>query len=311
MVQFEIEEDEKKTKYTSSSGSGNKKNAKSEKNIPPRARNSNSTKSGKTYVLPDYPYLCLSFLPIAICIVAVVVIVLAVQLANQHKGHLPKGMTYPPISLAMAKDPERTLGQFGFPIVSVLFIICYLPFKKTVIMTLEDRHKQNVSNACWAALFGFVCLGLVGAIPLQENAVNLSSKNTKVKLQLQSIIHQLAAAVFFVCSIWHSQTILGVMVDTKSPILNVNIKRNYASYLFKQGSMYMMFMPAVLSFVLHPTSSIAKMLNLNDLIKADDIGGIAQYIAVLAVMIFFTSYSIDFYHCHQINTKKLRLKKLD
>ena len=73
----------------------------------------------------------------------------------------------------------------------------------------------------------------------------------------------------------------------------------------------MMFMPAVLSFVLHPTSSIAKMLNLNNLIKAIDIGGIAQYIAVLAVMIFFTSYSIDFYHCHQINKKNLRLKKLD
>ena len=161
MVQFEvIEEDDKKTKYTSSSGSD--KNAK----------------ASKTYVLPDYPYLCLSFLPIAICIIAVVVIVLAVQLANQHK-HLPKGMTYPPISLAMAKDPERTLGQVGFPIVSVLFIICYLPFKKTVIMTLENRHKQNVSSACWAALFGFVCLGLVGAIPLQENAVDLSSKNTK------------------------------------------------------------------------------------------------------------------------------------
>ena len=211
----------------------------------------------------------------------------------------------------MAKNPERTYGQYGFPFVSLLFIICYLPMKNVIVMTVEKKHKTSVSNACWGALIGFVCLGIVGAIPLQENAVLLGSKDSKVTLETQSIIHQAAAGIFFMCSIWHTQTILGVMVDTESPILNANIKRNYISYLFKQGSMYMMFSPAVISFVLHPTSSIAKMLKLNKLFNAGDMGGISQYIAVLAVMIFFTSYSIDFYHCHQIKQKNIRLKKLD
>eukprot|EP00944_MAST-04C_sp_MAST-4C-sp1_P007181 g7181.t1 len=256
------------------------------------------------YVFPKYPYRFLAGLPIAICLGALSVIVAAVSLANRQAGHLPPGVTFPPISLAMAKDPERTLGQVGFPLVAFLFVIAYLPFKNVAVGSVEKRHKDTVSNACWAALVGFVCLGIVGGIPLQDNAVDLMSTNnrgTKPALETQSIIHQLAAAIFFMCSIWHSSTMLGIMQDTSSPILNANDKRNYWSYFFKQGSMYMMFLPAVVSFALHPTSSLSKILHLDKVIKAGDIGGISQYIAVFAVMIFFTSYSIDFYHCHKLS----------
>ena len=264
------------------------------------------------YTFPSYPYRLLAGLPIAICVGAISVIVAAVRLANLQAGHLPRGVTFPPISLAMAKDPERTLGQVGFPLVAILFVVAYLPFKNIAVGTVEKRHKDTVSNACWAALVGFVCLGIVGAIPLQENAVDLMAANrggAKPTLETQSIIHQAAAGIFFMCSIWHSSTILGIMQDTESPILNAKNERNYWSYFFKQGSMYIMFLPAVVSFALHPTSSLSKVLHLDKIIKAGDIGGISQYIAVLAVMIFFTSYSIDFYHCHKLS--KIQQKKLD
>ena len=191
------------------------------------------------YVFPKYPYRFLAGLPIAICLGALSVIVAAVSLANRQAGHLPPGVTFPPISLAMAKDPERTLGQVGFPLVAVLFVIAYLPFKNVAVGSVEKRHKDTVSNACWAALVGFVCLGIVGGIPLQENAVDLMSSNgggAKPALETQSIIHQLAAAIFFMCSIWHSSTMLGVMQDTMSPILNANDEKNYWSYFSSKGA---------------------------------------------------------------------------
>ena len=59
--------------------------------LPTKAKTTINSKT--SYMLPDYPYLILSFLPILICIIAIVVIILAVKLANKYPGHLPKGVS--------------------------------------------------------------------------------------------------------------------------------------------------------------------------------------------------------------------------
>jgi hypothetical protein len=258
--------------------------------------------SAKAVALPNHNYLILSFVPLGICLLAFVTIYWSVWMAHQTPGHLPPGMTFPAISLALAKEPERIIGQVGFPLVSLCFLFIFFPFKSAGTALLgTSKYKNTFSTACWASLFGFINLAVVGILPLQDNAVDLM--RGKANMEMQSIIHQLAALVFFMCSIYHIQAVLDIMENSQSLLFSNKRPENMLSYKVKRYCLYMLFLPAVISFTLHPSSVLMKFLG-TKIIAAADVGGIGQYIAVFGISAYFTSYSLDFHRCYQIQCSR-------
>lgn len=259
-----------------------------------------------TLELPKYSYRILSVMPILLSLFACVTITWSVRLSREMPGHLPKGMRYPAISLALAKEPERKIGQIGFPLVSFFFCVCFFPFKDAATKTIEAKLRSKFTTAFWAAFIGFMALAFLGIVPLQDNTVELAFGKKGGRLEFQSVVHQIAAAIFFGCSIYHCNTVLDIMDTTDSPLLSNKLVSNRTSYQCKLCSFYMMSLPAVVSFLLHPSSFMLKVTKYWPTVQVADSGGISQYLAVSAITLFFTSYSIDLYRCYEIQAARLR-----
>ena len=257
----------------------------------------------------------LALLPLGIFAVALVTIVAAYQ-ATFAAGVLDfYGGTVktPPISMLMFAGPGRFYGQIGFPLVGILFG-CIAP---TFFMGLEQAilvaynkstsattttnnstlspHSFAIFLLKLSSFIAFICLAIVGLLPLQEDLEFVITRRGHHKITTQSIIHQVSAAVFFCFAILHMATWLVLMrsfqkaTGQQSLFETTHSLSTRVSMWIKSTCLVLCFVPLPQAFLLHPISPVHGKLGLG---KADR-GGLMQYTLVACVAIFFASYSIE------------------
>lgn len=194
----------------------------------------------------------------------------------------------PAISLLMFDGPGRLYGQFGFPVIALLFATCALPLRRGLVIALADEKPAPPSSA-WlmgSASVAFLGLALVGAIPLQRDVCEVMGG--RARLSYASIVHQIAAAIFFAGSALHMGLWL-MLATTVSRECIISRASRPLSFFFKGACFVLSWLPLPAAFALHPASPVRTRLNLSEA----DAGGIQQYALVLCVASFFASYALE------------------
>ena len=252
----------------------------------------------------------ISFLPLGILAFATTTIVAAykVTFASGVLDFQHGRVTTPPISMLMFAGPGRIMGQIGFPAVSALFgfvgptFFQHLSQAITYVNGSERRHTFLQWSLKGTSLIGFLCLAIVGIIPLQED-LELVIKR-QIPIRWDSILHQSAAGVFFFCGILHMGLWLALTM-TCHPTLPIHYTQSPKSFRLKLLCFFLCFFPLPTAFLLHPISPIRKKLSLN----SQDAGGITQYALVACVSTFFASYSCELWSLQQFTQRITQMQK--
>lgn len=241
-----------------------------------------------------------SLLPIGILGLAIATIVTAYK-ATFMAGVLDyQGgrVTTPPISMLMYKGPGRIVGQVGFPSISLLFGSIAPTFFRGLHRAMETstsskKHPVILFGLKTTAIFAFAALAVVGILPLQDDLEDVM--RGRVRIRWDSIVHQSAAGVFFLCGIVHMGLYLYMSRFACDPSLVIHYKQSPKSFVLKLCCFVLCFVPLPTAFLLHPISPLRDKLQLT---KADA-GGITQYALVACVSTFFASYSCDLWQLQQ------------
>ena len=206
----------------------------------------------------------------------------------------------PPISLLMFAGPGKMIGQIGFPLISVLGCSCLPEFFRGIEKASGQQLAKEYSNILLllrvSVLIAFSCLAVVGLLPLQED-INLVITQ-KYPVNWQSIIHQIAAALFFMLSIFHMGIWLYFTARKCSSTMPIHYKNSSKSFAFKALCFLFSLFPLPAAFILHPVSPLRKKLSLTNA----DAGGLTQYALVACVSCFFASYSYELWYMENQNT---------
>lgn len=118
-------------------------------------------------------------------------------------------MRYPPISLFTYRYPEREVCRVGFAVISILFYQIAKPLLREMDGVVEPNLRAEVGKMRWTSSLAFAGLAIVGLCPLQEDILSAS-------VNLQSMVHQVGALCFFLCSMLHVRTFLSIAQTTDS-----------------------------------------------------------------------------------------------
>ncbi|KAL3906404.1 MAG: hypothetical protein SGPRY_010558 [Prymnesium sp.] len=166
----------------------------------------------------------------------------------------------PPVSLLMCDGPARIVGQIGFPAVALLFASCVPPMLRGLDLALgTEKHMLIRCVAFGSAPVAFLALAVVGALPLQRDICQVMLGRRELKVE--SIIHQVAAAVFFIGALVHMGAWLQLVTSVDASCV-ISSKSTPRSFTFK------------------------KMTD-------TDKGGLQQYLLILCVASFFSSYTLE------------------
>lgn len=155
------------------------------------------------------PYLrawrTLRWLPLVACAVAFGTLYTCWRLATEL-GHVPEGATMAPISLLVTRPPVRAIYAVGMTAVSVMFLGMAYPFKLYLERTAERALADKVTGLWTSGAVAFVGLAVQGIVPLQPDIWDsfVDPDAEPPQLTAASMIHQSAAGVFFVGSMWHA-----------------------------------------------------------------------------------------------------------
>ena len=152
----------------------------------------------------------------AFCGVATIVVCYHLTAAN---GHLPPGVSTPPISFLGAKDPEHTAYQLGFAVTGVALAACMHLWSVIVHPILLNAGYGSCASyglwGGWAACVGATGQGL---ITFEENIVaKIAESNPQISAQ--SMWHQLIAAGFFMGAAAHCYSMTYAVWSSPSPAL--------------------------------------------------------------------------------------------
>jgi hypothetical protein len=245
------------------------------------------------------------FLPVLTAVFAVLVIFTCNVLARGN-GHVPSWMVYPPISFTGYAFPERGVYMAGFSIVAGAFVSLSMPFCRYLLRYAQPQQHRRIKRMRFNGLIAFAGLGLHAIIPLQIDILEVIQNITRLnnaesgneieapQLQLQSGIHQLAAAVFFLCSFAHGIDMLAVL--KASPELPVGYLRNKFGFLWKVACLGSAGLPLWVSLLYHPASGIKKPMQ--QMAEQMEVAGLSQWTVVGGLIGFYASYSSDFHILH-------------
>jgi hypothetical protein len=197
----------------------------------------------------------------------------------------------PPISMLMFAGPGRRIGQVGFPVVSILFGCCAPTFFAGVAKTVgPEAHKTLLTSLKITSAIAFCCLAVVGLLPLQADLALLITN--QAPLHWTSIVHQTAAAFFFLSCIVHMGIWLYFCQVSCDPRLFLHATQSPKSFCIKSACLVLFVLPLPTAFMLHPVSPARRHFHLS---KADA-GGLTQYVSVACVAGFFASYACEMWH---------------
>lgn len=210
--------------------------------------------------------------------------------------HLSPGAITPPISLLGCQQPEHSIYQVGFALTGLSLWICLWHWQRTLYSKFLVPFGRITA---FAMLIGgqLAAVGVVGqgVITLEENLIE--NLHNGLPISPQSILHQQLAAIFFLGAAIHCYSTLYYAMATSRRTSQKSCCFSLWSVRIKTLCVLTSFAALPIAEALHParTSSMDKR-NLN-------IAGLAQYVAVASYILFFGSYSLDFYNYQQGHPK--------
>jgi len=275
--------------------------------------------SAMNYYRKEWKRKVFALLPLGILVIAFATILAAYRatfstnLLDFQQGRVKT----PPISMLMFDGAGRRIGQVGFPLVSWLFGWISPTFYRAILdetsdnstgqlrdgVTIQKKRQKTVRILKVSSTIAFVCLALVGAIPLQANLSQVMQR--QAPMSMDSIIHQSAAALFFLFCIIHMATWLFFCRFRASAHHYFYYQNSPVSFRFKATCLILCFFPLPTAFLLHPISPLRKGLALSEA----DAGGITQYALVACVSSFFASYSLEMWHHVTNDSENEKIRK--
>ena len=200
-------------------------------------------------------------------------------------GHLLPDMITPPISLLGCQSPEHRIYQIGFSITGMLLYLSVKAWKDIFF----PEFLKVAPTSCRLVLFGGVlssigCLGQ-GIVTLDEDF--MFRVRTKQPMSNQSLLHQWFAMTFFLGAAIHCYSTIFMCFGPKSA---EHVYSNN-SFLLKLFCIAPSFFAWPLAEALHPINDQVYTTQ-----RRVNVGGIAQYITVTSYILFYGSYSLDFFN---------------
>ena len=211
-----------------------------------------------------------------------------------ESGVLPASFRYPPISLFGIHPQEAvTLYKTGFPAVALLFFIAVYPISQFLMRHARGREEKDSAWTCvWTSVVAFAGLGVHGYVPLHASILQQINGEQTSEGGLQNGIHQLAAAVFFMLSIYHGITVVKLLYGSETHPMGLRGSSPMLSTLsvgLKGLTLGLQFLPSLVGLVGHPVMNAITGLSLNE----NDIGGVSQWWTVGCLICFYVTYSVD------------------
>ena len=228
-----------------------------------------------------------AYLPPLAAVLAVVSLAASVLLARAH-GHIPPGVTTPPLSHAGIESPEY------------YFFSCGLSSTAAALLAIEGLHERalapslatvaaagspgaasavaSLRGASFYARSAFYALALIGILPLQGWG------------EVSTIIHLLSSAVFFFGSLTHGFTVLSALANPALSSCAISLNRAPVVWLLKAIALAC----AMLSFgpaqLLHPGGAALVDKETHEV----NVGGASQWILVGGILFYYVCVTFDF-----------------
>ena len=200
---------------------------------------------------------------------------------------MPEDIAYPVISLTGCQTPERYAYHLGFSITAWYMYVGIRHVETYIVPIVSDPLRKKARNAVLAAYVAIVGVFGQGWITLQADAVDALILH-KGAMRIQSVIHQLFAAMFFIGSFGHCvYSLIVYWCDDAFPIAGWHrsrwIKAACFVFPFFGSFVAMMFHPVNDDVIQHTAQNMA-------------VAGISQVVTVLAYVGYYASYGLDLYH---------------
>ena len=217
---------------------------------------------------------------------------------------------FPPISLfGVGPESAVRLYRVGFPLVAAMFFAALTPVGRFITARVEPAHRDEARKVVWTSVVAFLGLAIHGIVPLHPHIVyDITQKRAPpadphalLSPAAQNGIHQLAAAVFFMMSLYHGFTVTQLYSASKK------LPFNGLSLGLKYVTLYAQFAPAVFSLLLHPATKQA--LGLDVSLGEQDKAGLSQWWTVGCLIVFYVTYSVDLLNIASVVSAETTLSK--
>ena len=237
--------------------------------------------------------------------------ILTVYFLARESGSFPADVTTPPISLLGCNSPEREAYQIGFLITGLILLACLERWRRVFLPLLTKFGPVTpliMLMGGYFAPFGVVGQGL---LTLEKNL--LENLKQGKKLQSQSVMHQRLAGLFFLGAAAHCYATAFYIVSTSRSKTKPSTGSRHTTCIYGPWSVRLKLCCAILSLLSFPIAHVlhpARTASVNKRYLA--IAGLTQYIAVASYIIFFGSYSLDFWSVYtgKIKRKVTRKRKV-
>mmetsp|Transcript_9656 Transcript_9656/g.28917 ORF Transcript_9656/g.28917 Transcript_9656/m.28917 type:complete len:257 (-) Transcript_9656:62-832(-) len=207
-----------------------------------------------------------------------------VYILTKSAGHLPDGVSTPPISLLGCQSPEHEFYQVGFALTGLALLTCV----RLWAATFYPRIRRAVPASSRAALFGgyLAAVGVIGQgiVTLDEDFLERLGQGHI--MSQQSTLHQGIAGLFFVGAAVHCYATCYICLLGGD---------EEAATLYSFGGNVMKFACLLVSMVAYPVAEAMHPASSgNPSLHNMNVGGLAQYATVGSYILFFGSYALDF-----------------
>lgn len=226
------------------------------------------------------------------------------------------------------KNPEHTIYQIGFTLTALSVVFFYQTFNQSILYLIPTRNNNNSSNntsyrnvnasnnnnqeydystskkilkyTVLICAFGVLMQGLITMdetilnflLDFEKNGVDLS----KYKPSTQTSLHQMFAGVFFMAAMVHGITSVRVYFQLSSVVKEFEYL-GFSKYL----KIIILAFPTIASFFAfryHPANTAGSEYSkeLNQQAMQMNASGFSQWLTVGCYLIFFASYSLDYYY---------------
>lgn len=208
----------------------------------------------------------------------------AVYVLTRSAGHLPEGVSTPPISLLGCRRPEREVYQVGFALTGLVLFFCV----RLWAAIFYRRIREEVPASSRAALVGgyLAALGAAGQgiVTLDHDFMERLGRGHG--MSQRSILHQAIAGFFFIGAAVHCYATCYICIFGKG---------KESSALYSSAGTTMKVACVVVSMIAYPIAEALHPLSSGSPSQHGmAVGGVAQYATVGAYILFFGSYSLDF-----------------
>ena len=237
--------------------------------------------------------------------------IVTVYFLSWESGNIPAGVATPPISLLGCNSPGHEAYQIGFLITGLILLACLERWRRVFLPLLAKFGPVTPLIMLMGGYFAPFGVAGQGLLTLEANL--LENLKQGKKLQSQSVMHQRLAGLFFLGAAAHCYATAYYIVSTSRSKTKPSSESQSTTCIFGPWSVRLKLSCAILSLLSFP---IAHLLHPATTASANKrylaIAGLTQYITVTSYIIFFGSYSLDFWNVYtgKIKRKVTRRRKV-